>query len=163
MNWEMISAVGQMLGAIGVIVSLVYLAIQIRSQKQESRNTAMNALVTHFSDLMRSQAESAELCAIWLRGLNSFEELDATSKLRFGSHLGRQLRAADSLYLHFLDGTLDARLWRGFDRTIADIAAYPGFQEWWPTRKHWYSDEFCALIDSDIKAAKPTMYKGYDA
>jgi hypothetical protein len=31
MNWEMITAVGQMLGAIGVIISLVYLAIQIRS------------------------------------------------------------------------------------------------------------------------------------
>jgi len=43
MNWEMISAIGQMLGAIGVIISLVYLAIQIRSQKQESRNAAMNS------------------------------------------------------------------------------------------------------------------------
>jgi hypothetical protein len=29
MNWEMISGVGQMLGAIGVIISLVYLAIQV--------------------------------------------------------------------------------------------------------------------------------------
>ena len=31
MNWEMISAVGQMLGAIGVIISIVYLAAQIQS------------------------------------------------------------------------------------------------------------------------------------
>jgi flagellar biogenesis protein FliO len=29
MNWEMISAVGQMLGAIGVIISNIYLAVQI--------------------------------------------------------------------------------------------------------------------------------------
>jgi hypothetical protein len=27
MNWDMISAVGQMLGAIGVIISIVYLAL----------------------------------------------------------------------------------------------------------------------------------------
>jgi flagellar biogenesis protein FliO len=32
MNWEMISAVGQMLGALGVIISIVYLAAQIRNQ-----------------------------------------------------------------------------------------------------------------------------------
>ena len=161
MNWEMISAIGQMLGAIGVIISLVYLAIQIRSQKQESRSAAMNTLVTHFSDLLRSQVENADFCALWLRGLHSFDELDGPSKVRFSSHLGRLLRAADSLYLHFLDGTLDARLWRGFDRTIADVAAYPGFQKWWPTRKHWYSDEFCTLIDSHIKTTKPRMCEGY--
>ena len=161
MNWEMISAIGQMLGAIGVIISLVYLAIQIRGQKKESRSAAMNALVSHFSDLMRSQVENPDLCALWLRGLHSFDELDGPSKLRLGSHLGRQIRAADSLYLHFLDGTLDPRLWRGFERTIADVAAYPGFQKWWPTRKHWYSDELGALIDSHIRTAKPRLYDGY--
>jgi len=37
MNWEMISAVGQMLGAIGVIISIIYLAAQIRNQNKESR------------------------------------------------------------------------------------------------------------------------------
>src|SRR6266849_6190112 len=73
--------------------------------------------------------------------------------------LGRQIRIADSLYLHFLDGTLDPRLWRGFNRTICDIAAYPGFQKWWPTRKHWYSDELCALIDRHIQTAKPGLYE----
>jgi hypothetical protein len=36
MNWEMISAVGQMLGAVGVIVSIVYLATQIRSQNKKA-------------------------------------------------------------------------------------------------------------------------------
>jgi len=36
MNWEMISAIGQMPGAIGVIISIVYLAAQIRNQNKES-------------------------------------------------------------------------------------------------------------------------------
>ena len=81
----------------------------------------------------------------------SFDDLDAKSKLRFGAHLGRFLRFADSLYLNFLDGTLDKRLWRGYERTIADTVAYPGFQTWWATRKHWHTDEFCALIDRHIQ------------
>jgi hypothetical protein len=34
MNWEMISAVGQMLGAIGVIISIIYLAVQNPQSKQ---------------------------------------------------------------------------------------------------------------------------------
>jgi hypothetical protein len=145
MNWEMISAVGQMLGAIGVIISIIYLAPQIRNQNKESRRAAMNVLTTHWSDLNRSLVENPDL-----------------AKLRFGAHLGRFLRFADSLYLGVLDGTLDRRLWRGYERTIADTVAYPGFQTWWATRKHWHTDEFCALIDRHIQTAKPKIYDGYN-
>jgi heme/copper-type cytochrome/quinol oxidase subunit 1 len=60
MNWEMISAVGQMLGAIGVIISIVYLAAQIRNQNKESRRQAMNVLTTHWSDLNRTLVENPE-------------------------------------------------------------------------------------------------------
>ncbi len=162
MNWDMINAVGQMLGAVGVIISIIYLAAQIRNQSKESQHAAMNALTTHWSDLNRSLVESPDLAALWLRALQSFDELDGASKLRVGAHLGRFLRVSDSLYLGVLDGTLDQRLWRGYERTLADIAAYPGFQTWWATRKHWHTDEFCALIDRHIQTGKPKIYEGYN-
>src|SRR5258705_2237676 len=117
MNWEIISAVGQMLGAVGVIISIIYLAAQIRNQNKESRRAGMNVLTTHWSDLNRSLVENPELAALWIRALRSFDELDGVSKLRFGAHLGRFLRFADSLYLGVLDGTIDKRLWRGYERT----------------------------------------------
>ncbi len=139
MNWEMISAVGQMLGAIGVIISIIYLAAQIRNQNKESRRAAMNVLTTHWSDLNKSLVNDADFAALWLRALQSFDQLDGASKLRFGAHLGRFLRFADSLYLSVLDGTLDKRLWRGYERTLADTVAYPGFQTWWAARKHWHT------------------------
>jgi hypothetical protein len=65
--------------------------------------------------------------------------------------LGRFLRFADSLYLGVLDGTLDPRLWRGCERTIADTVAYRGFQT-----------EFCALIDKHTQTAKPQIYDDYN-
>jgi hypothetical protein len=158
MNWQMISVIPKMLGAIGVIISLVYLAIQIRDQKKHSRNAVINSLTTQLNDFMLPQIENANLCALWVRGLRSFDEVDPASKLRFSSDIGQQLRTADCLHLQFLDGTFDPRLWRGIDRTIAELAAYAGFKKWWPTRKHWYSDELCALIDNHMQTAKPTMY-----
>jgi hypothetical protein len=154
MNWEMISAVGQMLGAVGVIISIIYLAAQIRNQNKESRRAAMNVLTTHWSDLNRTLVENPDFATLWLRALQSFDQLDGASKLRFGAHLGRFLRFADRLYLAVLDGTLDRRLWRGYERTLADTVAYPGFQTWWATRKHWHTDEFCALIDRHIQTCE---------
>src|SRR5207244_13421281 len=162
MNWEMISAVGQMLGALGVIISIVYLAAQIRNQNKESQRAAMNVLTSHWSELTKTLVESPDLAALWLRGLRSFDALDGASKLRLGAHLGRFLRFADSLYLGVLDGTLVKRLWRGYERTIADTVAYAGLQSCGGDMKHLRTDEFCALIDRHIQTAKPKIYDGYN-
>src|SRR4051812_49165713 len=67
-----------MLGAIGVVISIVYLATQIRNQNEESQRQAMNALTTHWSDLNRTLVENPEMAALWLRTLRSFDELDST-------------------------------------------------------------------------------------
>ena len=44
MTWEMLSAIGQLVAALGVIPSLIYLAIQIREQNKERRRTGINVL-----------------------------------------------------------------------------------------------------------------------
>src|SRR5205823_11377970 len=107
MNWEIISAIGQMLGAIGVIISIVYLAAQIRNQNKENQRAAMNVLTTHWSDLNRTLVENPEMAILWLPALRSFDDLDAASKLRFGAHLGRSLRFADNLNLTVWNGSFD--------------------------------------------------------
>ena len=56
----MINAVGQMLGAVGVIISIIYLAAQIRNQNKESRRAAMNVLTTHWSDLNKSLVDNPD-------------------------------------------------------------------------------------------------------
>src|SRR2546421_3343651 len=154
MNWEMISAIGQMLGAIGVIISIIYLAAQIRNQNKESQRAAMNVLTTHWSDLNRSLVENPDLAALWLRALQSFGELDGVSKLRLGAHLGRFLRFADSLYLGVLDGTLDKRLWRGGEGTTAATVAGTRFSKKRVERKQKRTDRILVPIVSNNHTAQ---------
>ncbi len=44
MNWDAIGAVGEILGAVAVVVSLVYLSTQIRIQNRESKLSTINNL-----------------------------------------------------------------------------------------------------------------------
>lgn len=160
MNWEALGAIGEMIAAGGVIFSLVYLAVQIRNQSKESRLTAINALTAQWADLIRGFGESADSTAIWLRGLQSFDDLDSVEKVRCGSFLGRFFRNSEGLYLHYLDGVLDPRLWRGTERGVADMIAYPGALAWWKTRKHWHTDEFVELVEKYV-GNEATLYERY--
>ena len=90
MNWEMLSAIGQIVAAIGVIPSLIYLAIQIREQNKERRRAGINILTVQWSELVKSAQESREFAALFLRGVRSFQGLDAPDKLRL-AHSSRDL------------------------------------------------------------------------
>src|SRR3989442_8429354 len=106
MNWEMLAAFGQLAAVFVGIPSLIYLAIQIREQTKERRQSAVHALTVQWGDLTGSLHDNAETAAIFLRGMQSFADLDAVSKLRF----------------------------------------IPGVQQWWETRRHWHTEEFCHVV-----------------
>ena len=85
----MLAAIGQLAAVFVGIPSLIYLAVQIREQTKERRQSAVNALTVQWGELTKALHDSGEFCSIFLRGLNSFENLDAISKLRFSAFFNR--------------------------------------------------------------------------
>ena len=94
MNWEMLSAIGQVVAAIGVIPSLIYLAVQIREQNKERRRAGINILTAQWSDLVKTAQENREFANVFLRGIQSFQRLDAPDKLSFSAFFTRFTRNA---------------------------------------------------------------------
>ena len=60
MNWEMLTAIGQLAAVIVGIPSLIYLALQIRAQTKERHQSVVNALTVQWGDLTRSFHDNAE-------------------------------------------------------------------------------------------------------
>src|SRR5438045_9031837 len=98
MNWEMVTAIGQLAAVIVGIPSLIYLALQIRAQTKERHQSVVNALTVQWGDLTRSFHDNADFCAIYLRGVQSFNDVDAVSKLSCSSFLNRFFKYFKSLY-----------------------------------------------------------------
>jgi hypothetical protein len=162
MNWEMLSAIGQVVAAIGVIPSLIYLAVQIREQNKERRRAGINILTAQWSELVKTAQESRDFAEVFLRGMGSFHDLDGPDKLRFSAFFTRFTRNCEGMFIYYRDGALDKSLWDGVERTMSDYFAYPGAREWWATRKHWLTDEFRAVVEAIIaRNPEPKLYTDY--
>ena len=68
MNWEMLSAIGQVVAAVGVIPSLIYLAIQIREQNKERRRAGINILTAQWSRVGQIRAGKPRVCPAFSEG-----------------------------------------------------------------------------------------------
>jgi len=162
MNWEAMGALSQLVAAIGLIPSVVYLAIQVRAQNKAHQRASLDMLTTQWGDLIRTVNDSDDFGRIYLDGLASFEAMEPVSRIRFGAYLLRVFRYWEAMYFHFEDGTLRPSSWKALQAQMADIIAYTGVQEWWQTRKHWYTDEFRGGVEAVIERdAGRTAYRHY--
>ena len=101
MNWQAIGAVGEILGAIAVFVTLVYLALQIRQNTKVTNagtSSYINDALARIHGAIRSNGEFAD---IWLRGCRDLDALSETDRVRFINHLLEMLNLAE--YIHLLE------------------------------------------------------------
>ena len=89
MNWEAAGALGEILGAVAVIATLAFLAVQIRQGHQVQREAnvlARSAAIDRIHDQLREfsllLAADPELARIWLAGCAG-EKLDTIDQHRF--------------------------------------------------------------------------------
>ena len=104
MNWEAIGAVGELIGALAVLVTLFYLAKQIRhgSESQDRANelaqagsiTNSNAL---FLTAWEHLADNEELASIYDRALSG-QELNPVESVRFVAFLNMYFAWLEVLY-----------------------------------------------------------------
>jgi len=151
MNWESLGALSQLLAAIGLIPSIVYLAIQVRAQNKAHHRASLDMLTTQWGDLIQTVNESDDFGRIYLDGLESFDAMEPVARIRFGAYLLRVFRYWEAMYFHFGDGTLHPSSWKALQSQMADIIAYTGVQQWWRTREHWYTDEFRGVVEAVIE------------
>src|SRR5438309_5129045 len=106
MNWEMLAAIGQLAAVFVGIPSLIYFAVQIREQTKERRQSAVNVLTAKWGDLTCALHDSAELSAIFLRGVQSFADLVCRLLLEKKNFINRSSTHFNAMYLSYLYSTL---------------------------------------------------------
>ena len=147
MNWDAIGAVGEIVGAIAVVFSLVYLGVQIRNQNRESRMASVHEILEGFRTEI-SAFRNAELAELLGKGTRNFEALSDTEKIQFVAMIQGPFRLWEEAYCQHREDRLGIAMWNGIQAQLRDFAATPGCQKVWALRRHTYSEEFRTYVDN---------------
>ncbi len=148
MNWEAIGSVGEAAGAIGVIVSLIYLAAQVRQNTRSVRGEMYESIVTAIVDLVEPLAQDARLALVFERALEDWESVTESDRSRLVYLLFSVFKLFENLHYQQTQGTLEPGLWAGWRRLILSYFAMPGVQRWWSMRRGAFSEGFCGFLES---------------
>jgi hypothetical protein len=126
-------SIGELIGALATLATLVYLAIQIRGNNLIVKTSALQSMLDGGRDrTAKHVAGNPELADIVGRGLSSLDNLDDSEKLRLYFFVVEQtLQAQNVMEFHAskLVSDLDYQAWLDWATCILRT---PGGKELWP-------------------------------
>lgn len=150
---ENLGNLGDFLGGIGVVITLLYLAMQIRQNTKQLRADAEAALTRslegqteEIGNWIGSIAESRDVAEVWARGLENLDGLDQTDKLRFDYIGARLLQAWQSQYRRSIQAG-DPETWAVALQYVKMYFRSPGFRDLWRRSRTIYLAGFIEAID----------------
>ena len=158
MNWDAVGAIAELLGALGVIISLAYLATQIRQNtaqigehSRELRIAAIDSIASSFSRFRDPLIRDPELAALWLRGLEDFYALDAVEQVRIGRLFQELFFAHQNVFARFQEGATTDAAWLDQRDAIANNLRSKGIRQWWGDTRSIYADDFEEVIEALLR------------
>ena len=156
MNWDAIGAIGEIAGALGVIATLMYLAIQLRQSTRASRVAAVQNSMENSARFSEMIVADEELARIFYSGLSDPDELSATERRRFVTILNVFMRRESVAYYLYRQGALPEALWSARARAFGSSLNQPGLKVYLDTAAESLPAEFVAWV-KEMVAQDSTM------
>ena len=142
MNWEAIGALSELVGAAVVVVSVVYLAIQVRQNTISVRSATVHAISESFADFTAKLSDDSELLELYIRGLAEDPQLSTLERLRFDFLILTLLRKLEYAFKEHEAGAIRETEWRGWSVPLRLVFSSPGGRRWWSDWAPVISEEF---------------------
>lgn len=159
MNWDAIGAIGENIGALAVVISVIYLAVQIRKQTAESKLAATREISALYIEIYRPAFEDKELSSLYLRSVQNYDDLAREDRFRIAMYLQTMMRTIEQHFVHIQQQKVDQIFVESINLAVEEWLTSPGVQSWWEQCKDMYVPRFREYIDNVIEIAKARGYR----
>ncbi len=153
MTLEQAYLIAQILASIAVVVSLVFVGLQLRHNSEQMRIAASTGYYEIYRDHMVG-VTSTEFTNLFIKGFEGAELLDLCERTQLYAFFAVMTRGYQILHYQFRKKVFDKELWENTQNHLADFLLSKAYQKFWQTRRHHFNPSFQAFVD-DLIANRP--------
>jgi len=146
-----LGSVGELIGALATVATLVYLAVQIRQNTKSVRAASHHAGSTAWSEFVGRLALDPTMTEIYHAGRVSPDELSQEDGRRAELLFDAMLAQIENFYIQYLNGQLPESNQDRFARILQTQFQTPGFRRYWPRRRDLFTEEFVEYIEKELE------------
>jgi len=130
MNWEAIGAIGEVAGSLGVIATLVYLAIQIRSNTVMTQTASRQDVARDYRQIVNLHLD-IETATAFREGLWDYPNMPYEKAVRFSTVVNNETLFFQGVFAQHENGQLEQATYAVYLLWFSSIISTPGGSAWW--------------------------------
>jgi hypothetical protein len=147
MDWDALGAIAELVGAVGVIASLFYVASQIRRNSSALEAATNQAVSDSTQQRLLAPAQSPDLAAAIANAQGDYDGLTPAPRIQLAFFSRATFRGIQNAFFQHRQGLLSEIAWRDYEAIIRLNLKRPDIPEWWPTERDTYDQEFAEYVD----------------
>ena len=152
MDLDSLAKLGEFVGGFFVVVSLVYLAHQVRQNTRSLRTENYARVLDRMSTVQSRLSVDAELNRIVTIGAESPDRLTRSERVRFSWALYELFGASEFMYLQAQDHALPAAVWERWEASLVWWLSHPGMRLWWSAKPAAMAANFETFVQELIRS-----------
>jgi len=150
MTLEDLGNIGEFIASIGVLITLIYLVIQIRQNTLATRIQTRQAISeAQFANINTRATDP--LLPLLIMKMNRGEPLSQEEQDRLYFHADATMRQFENFYAHYTAGILPEKDWQAQRASLVRTLRADVSREMWSTMKHTYNEDFRAAVDAALE------------
>ncbi|MEZ5961661.1 MAG: hypothetical protein R3C30_14750 [Hyphomonadaceae bacterium] len=154
--------IGELTAAVAVIISVIFVGVEIRQNSQAQVQATTQAAVSDYVSSLELIADNREFACLYTQGAHDFEALDAADRLRFSAFYMSTYYQLQEMHRLSEKGAIDADTWSGFHSLLQETTRYPGVRQWFAVRRSWFSVRFQTYVDELMREAPSIEESAFD-
>jgi len=154
MSWDAVSALGQVVGALAVVLTLVYLAVQIRQNTKGLRLSATAGAIAAVREWNYLFISDYSVRQTFRKGTTGLGNLSEDESAQFGGMTLNLLKIAENLHFQFLNGALHPAIWKAWDNHLSKFVSTVGCLQYYNARRQSFNPTFQDWMDSLVQDSK---------
>jgi len=145
---QLLGNYGEFVGAIAVVATLAYLAVQIRQNTLSNRAAAYQSWVENSNT---TNVFAREIFPFRERAYYETDSLTSEEKAKLDFYFVGVMNTLEAAYFMQLQQTIDSEYWKAKLRTLQMAMAWPGFRLCWDEYRQMYDTRFATVVEETIK------------
>ena len=148
---EVLGHLGEFVGALGVVISLIYLAQQMRQNTTSVRAASFNSMVQNSIRLLEHAFRDSEFANFLHRAERDPDSLSPDERVRWDAYMTAVYRHFGNLVYQYRVGALDKQMWESYDRTLSMHLRVASWADWFRENQHVFSTALVAEVERKLR------------
>ena len=146
-----LGSLGEFVGALGVVVSLVYLARKMQQNTTSVRAASFNSMTENSLRLLEPSFREGDFADFLHRAQRDPSSLSPTELVRWDAYMTAVYRHFGNLVYQYRVGALDRQMWQSYRDTLKKHLSMPSWRAWFEENKGIFST---SLVEKVYRAVR---------